>query len=475
MAIDYSEDLAFVFANFFRDASYEDLSEKHTEKIKQQVVDFLGCAIAGYDYPGPKQVREYNLHNGGVAETHVWGVGTKLPVAYAAQTNATAGHALDFDDVHDLVMHPGVISVSTSLALADYMGGMTGKQLMLNVALGAEMLLRMNRGSEPGTPIPDQGWHTTTLNGNLTAACLAATTLGLDFMEHVNAMGLGLHQASGTGQVTKDGGCAKRLGPGFAVRNGIISAQLAQAGVTAGYHALEGKEGYFRQYHRNDYDRDLVIDRLGDFWFAEGVLCKPYPCCRGTHNFIDCGIYLHDNHDIDVHEIERIDIKSGKGTLNLLGVPLEVKAHPQTPVDVQFSSSWGAVCGLVYGRATLSEYGNDELGIWNPLLREVADKVKTFEYDPRCDPKDIEKSPYEGAIVTVTMQDGTVYEKYFAEAMGSEEMPQSYDDVIKKFRGNLDYADHTPSAENVEQIIEVCSTLDTCEDVRVLNDLMVWA
>lgn len=475
MTIDYDEDLAFVFANFFRDAKYEDLSKNHTEKIKQQVVDFLGCAIAGYNYPGPKQVREYNLHNGGIEEAHAWGVGAKLPVAYAAQTNATAGHALDFDDVHDMVMHPGVISVSTSLALADYKGGMTGKELMLNVALGTEMLLRINRGSEPGTPIPDQGWHTTTLNGNLTAACLAAKTLDLDFMQSVNAIGLGLHQASGTGQVTKDGGCAKRLGPGFAVRNGIISAQLAKEGVTAGYHALEGKEGYFRQYHRNDYDRDLVIDRLGDYWFAEGVLCKPYPCCRGTHNFIDCGIYLHDTYDIDPDQIERIDIRSGKGTLNLLGLPLDVKTHPQTPVDVQFSSSWGAVCGLVYGRATLAEYGDDEKGIWNPKLREVADKVRTFEYDPRCDPRDIEKSPYEGAIVTVTMKDGSVYEQYYPEATGSEEKPQTYDDVIKKFKGNLDFADAKPSDANIEKIIEVCSDLDSCEDVRVLNELMVWA
>ena len=120
------------------------------------------------------------------------------------------------------------------------------------------------------------------------------------------------------------------------------------------------------------------------------------------------------------------------------------------------------------------EYADSETGIWNPLLREVADKVKTFEYDSRCDPKDIKKSPYEGAIVTVTMKDGTVYEKYYAEAMGSEEMPQSYDDVIKKFRGNLDYAAATPSAENVEKMIDICSKLDECDDVRVLNDLMVW-
>ena len=476
MAIDPNEDeLAFIFANFFRNAKYEDLSAKHTEKIKQQVVDFLGVAMGGYDYPGPKQIREFNLRNGGAEEAIVWGSGAKLPVSYAAQANATAGHALDFDDVHDLVMHPGVISVSTSLALADYMGGMTGKQLMLNVALGAEMLLRMNRGSEPGIPIPDQGWHTTTLNGNLTAANLAANTLGLTFDQQVNAIGIGLHQASGTGQPTKDGGCAKRIGPGFAVRNGIQSAQLAQMGVAAGYHAFDGKEGYINQYHRGDFSRELALEKLGDFWFAEGVLCKPYPCCRGTHNFVDCGIFLHDNYNIDPKEIERIDIKSGKGTLNLLGLPLETKAHPRNPVDVQFSSSWGAVCGLVYGRASLVEYADSETGIWNPLLREVADKVKTFEYDSRCDPRDIKKSPYEGAIVKVTMNDGTVYEKYFPEAMGSEEMPQTYDDVIKKFRGNVDYAGkNRPSEENVDKIIEICSELDKCEDVRILNELMVW-
>jgi 2-methylcitrate dehydratase PrpD len=424
--------------------------------------------------PGPLQVRELNLANGGTEQAHVWGPGVKLPVAYAAQCNASAGHALDFDDVHDLVMHPGVVSVSTSLALADYKGGMTGKELMLNVALGAEMLLRMNRGSEPGTPIPEQGWHTTTLNGNIVAANLAARTLGLTFEESLNAIGLGLHQASGTGQVVKDGGCAKRIGPGFAVRNGIISAQLAQRGVTAGIHALEGVEGYFKQYHRNNYDRNLVLEGLGDYWFASGVLCKPYPCCRGTHNFIDCGIYLHDHYDIKPEEIERIDIKCGKGTLNLLGLPLEVKAHPKTPVDVQFSASWGAVCGLVYGRATLAEYSDSEAGIWNPVLREVADKVKTLEYSPKCDPRDIKKSPYEGAIVTVTMKNGEVYEKYYPEAMGSEEMPQSYEDVIKKFQGNIDYAAKKPSAESIKKMVDICSELDKCEDVRILNDLMVW-
>ena len=68
MAIDYNEDLAFVFANFFRDAKYEDLSEKHTEKIKQQVIDFLGCAMAGYNYTATETIDGIARGYAGVSE-----------------------------------------------------------------------------------------------------------------------------------------------------------------------------------------------------------------------------------------------------------------------------------------------------------------------------------------------------------------------------------------------------------------------
>lgn len=474
MTINKEEDLAKVFAHFFQETKYEDIPESVRDEVKKQVLDFFGCAAAGAMKPGPVQIREYNLHNGGTPEATVWGPGTKLPVAYAAMCNAAAGHALDFDDVHDAVMHPGVISMSTAMALADYRGGMTGKELVAAVALGAEMIVRMNLGMHPGNPIPPYGWHTTSLNGSLVSANLAATILGLTFDETVYAIGLGYHQAAGNGQTTKDGGFAKRVGPGMAVRNGITAALLAQLGLTAAINSFEGEWGFAHTYMFDDFDRSAVIHELGERWEAGAVLCKPYPCCRGTHNFIDAGIYLRETYDIDPEEIERIDCLCGKGTLPLLGQPLSVKAHPKTPADVQFSCAWGVACGLAKGQATLKEYSDSDEGIFNPEIRAVAAKIATMGYSPEMDPKNPEVSMYEGAKVTVTMKGGAVHSVYLPSAKGSAENPQTYDDVVKKYYGNLAYAEKPLAADNGKRIAELCAHLEDIDDVRIFNQLMVW-
>lgn len=475
MAFSKDEDLAKIFATFYRETNFEDLPAHVVEETKKQVLDFFGCAAAGMMKPGPVQVRELNLHNGGTEEATVWGVGTKLPVAFAAQCNATAGHALDFDDVHDAVMHPGVISVSTAMAMADYKGGMTGEELISAVALGAEMLVRMNLGMHPGNPLIPYGWHTTTLNGNLVSANLAAKILGLGYDQTLYAIGLGYHQACGNGQTTKDGGFAKRVGPGFAVRNGITAALLAERGLTAAINSFEGEWGFAHTYMFDDFDREAVINELGERWEAGAVLCKPYPCCRGTHNFCDAGIYLHDTYDIDCDEIERIDCLCGKGTVDLLGQPLSVKAHPKTPADVQFSCAWGVASGLAKGQCTLKEYGDSEEGIFDPEIRAVAAKIATMEYSPEMDPKNPEVSMYEGAKVTVTMKDGEVYSVYLPSAKGCPDNPQSYDDVVKKYYGNLAYADKPIVEEYGKRIVDLCADLENLEDVRQLNDLMRWA
>lgn len=473
-AFDREEDLAKIFARFFRETSFDDLPPAVVEEVKKQVVDFFGCAVAGAMKPGPVQVRGLNLHNGGAQEARVWGPGVKLPVAYAAQCNATAGHALDFDDVHDAVMHPGVISMSTAMALADYREGMTGKELITAVALGAEMIVRMNLGMHPGNPVIPYGWHTTSLNGNLVSANLAAKILGLDFDQTVFAIGLGYHQACGNGQTTKDGGFAKRVGPGFAVRNGITAALLAERGLTAAINSFEGEWGFVHTYMFDDFDREAVIAELGERWEAGNVLCKPYPCCRGTHNFADAGIYLRKTYDIDPEQIERIDCLCGKGTLNLLGQPLSVKAHPKTPADVQFSCAWGVASGLAKGQATLKEYSDSEEGIFNPEIRAVAAKIATMEYSPDMDPKNPEVSKYEGAKVTVTMKDGAVHSVYLPSAKGCADNPQSYEDVVTKYYGNLAYAEVPIPETNGRKIAELCADLEQLDDVRVLNELMVW-
>lgn len=466
------EDLAKVFAKLFQETKFEDLPEGVVEAAKHQVLDFIGVAVAGAVRTGAREVRELNEEFGGTEQATVWGSGKKLPVPYAAQCNSTAGHTLDFDDVHEVaVMHPGVVSIPTALGLADYLGGMSGRDLITVVVLGADMISRMNLGVHPGKPIIPFGWHTTTLNGSIVTANLAAKMLGLSYEQTLHAIGLGLHQTGCASQANIDSGYAKRVGPGFAVRNGIVGALLAQKGLTAGIDSLEGKWGFYRQFHGNDYDREMIIDGLGTRWESANVSIKPYPACRGTHNFTDAGIKLHEDHNIDPEQIERIEMLCGEGTYDLLGSPLETKTHPKVAPDAQFGIAWGAACGLVVGRATLKEYAEDEFGIFNPVIREVSAKITSIEYDKSMD----NNGGYEGATVTVFMKDGKEYSVYLPLAKGSPSAPLTYAEVVTKYKGNLEAADKPIPAENGEKIIEFVQSLDSVEDARELNRLFVWA
>ena len=48
---------------------------------------------------------------------------------------------VDFDDVHeDAIMHPGVVAIPTALAVAEYVGGLSGSEFIAAVALGTDFI-----------------------------------------------------------------------------------------------------------------------------------------------------------------------------------------------------------------------------------------------------------------------------------------------------------------------------------------------
>ncbi len=159
--------------------------------------------------------------------------GDKVPTPNAAQVNATMAHSLDFDDVHeDAIMHPGVVAIPTALAMAEYVGGLSGREFFTAIALGTDFICRCGLATRPGESIHPYGWHLTTLYGYMTAAGVAARIMGMDEDKMTNAFGIAYHQSSGNGQPVKDGALTKRLGPGMAVRGGIASALMAKRGLT---------------------------------------------------------------------------------------------------------------------------------------------------------------------------------------------------------------------------------------------------
>ena len=460
-------DASQLFVRNFLDVTYEDLPAKTVDETKKQVLDYIGVAMGGYGQAGAREIRELAIEWGGAPQATILGCGAKVPAPNAAQANATMVHSLDFDDVHEAaIMHPGVVTISTALAMAEYAGSLSGKDFIQAVAVGGDMISRMGLATRPGDNVHKYGWHLTTLNGYMTSAAVAAKIMGLTEDQMTNAVGIGYHQSSGNGQAVKDGVLTKRLGPGFSVRGGIQAAMLAKKGVTGAKNSLEGVQGFYYVYHGNCYSRDLLVGELGKRFESENISIKPYPCCRGTHPTIDATLALVSENDIPPEDVAGIKIWAGRGTLDLLALPLEVKAKPRNYVDSQFSLVWGCATAIVKKRVTLSSY--TETAIREQAVLDMAAKI-SVEYDPKFDTGGLEPMYLE-----ITMKNGTTYAKLMETATGSPEKPATFEEVVSKFSGCNEFSARPMPKERAEKVIGTVRDLEKVGDIRELLSLLVW-
>src|SRR5689334_9648836 len=136
----------------------------------------------------------------------------RLPAPQAALLNASMGHALDFDDTLDTggSIHPGVSVLGAVLSISDSLGNVTGKELLLAVALGLDASCRIALASTV-----DRGWHRTAAMG-VGAAASAGKLLRLTPEQMLASFGIAYSQAAGNRQCILDGALSKRLQAGQA-------------------------------------------------------------------------------------------------------------------------------------------------------------------------------------------------------------------------------------------------------------------
>jgi len=473
-------DAIALFAKQFVKTGYEDLPSDVVEVTKREVLDLFACALAGQASPGVKETVELIKEWAGKEESSLFYSRQKVPAFMAAWANATMGHALDFDDVHDgAVMHPAVVAVPSAMAIAERRGGVDGREFITAVALGVDMICRLALASLPGydparpetwdLPFHAQrvnhGWHFTTLMGYLAAAGAAGKLLALDEQRLINAFGIAYHQCSGNHQGRDDGTHTKRLGPGFSSRSGVASALMAERGVTGPRNVIDGHMGLFTMYFQGGYDRELLVADLGSRWENVNVSFKPYPCCRGTHTNIDAALELVRTHGIKPADVKTIRVFADAGGYQMLSSPLDVKAKPRTPVDAQFSIPWGVATAIARGRVGLEHY--TEEAIRSADILDIASKIEMV-LDHGLDTKD--RTP--SGRVEITTVSGQSHVTQVDHPLGSPQRPMSYDDCAAKFRSCASLPGLSLPENQVEEVIELVRRLETLPDVSEVMGLL---
>jgi 2-methylcitrate dehydratase PrpD len=106
------------FAHWSHQCRFEDLSHQALEIAHLGFIDCLGVMLAGANEPVLKALRDWAHLQGGHARSRCVGQANRLPVSTAALINATAAHALDFDDFA-FSNHPSAVLCPAILAAAD--------------------------------------------------------------------------------------------------------------------------------------------------------------------------------------------------------------------------------------------------------------------------------------------------------------------------------------------------------------------
>ncbi|KAH7040821.1 2-methylcitrate dehydratase [Microdochium trichocladiopsis] len=440
---------------FVVDATYEQLTSREINKLKDLVADLIGIAAgaAGVCDSSEPFLKAVVALGGQSGNSTVFTKGNKFTPQHAAMLNAAFAHSFDFDDTHaPSILHPGATAIPAALAQAE-LSGADGKLLLLGIAVGYEVTCRIGRALNYGGYT--RGFHNTATAGIFGAVSAIAKIKGLSVIEVNNAFGLALSKAAGSMQFLDNGSWNKRLHPGFAVHDAFVVTALAEAGVLGATHPIEGKYGALHSYSATSTAKGLT-DGLGSEWIFAATAMKPFPACRMTHSAIEAVAGLAK--ESTGKTPEHIKVELSPGCYPIVGPPDKNRIHPVTIVDGQFSMHYQVAISWIYGM----EIGwrmYEEAQMKSPEVSALCDKVEVV-INPSV--RDLE------ARLTFTWADGTTTNIGQVYPKGEDEHPFSKEDVHKKFLSMVEPVYSSEVSKSILDTIEKIDDLTTADLVKLL-------
>jgi 2-methylcitrate dehydratase PrpD len=436
-------------AEHFTDTGYAQLAEPLLHEMRRLLLDYCGVALSGSREPTGQIVHRFVVGLGGAEQATVLGSTDRVPMMHAAFANAVAEHSIELDDVDDLALfHYGPPIVSAALAATQHRGA-SGHDLLVAMLAGGEMINRLSLATNPA--LRDHGFHTTPACGVFGAAVAAGRLLGLDTAQLTSALGLAGAQAGGLMEMYGPS-MQKRINPGPAARDGVVSAELAALGFVGADTILDGVRGFGAAF-ADGLDAERLLADLGES-IPVTVEYKPYSAARPIHNGIDCALNIRRAHAPDPQQIERIVIHRHPAWANY-----HTNTSPSTYHEAQVSLPFSVALAFVEGRAFPDQYADERLG--RSELTNVAHRVeiRTQEDLPRG----------VSCRMVVTMQDGTEFQEQVDYPKGSTGNPMDDAELEQKFRH---LAEPVLGADRLDRAVAAIWSIDQSPDVSELLDAL---
>lgn len=400
---------------------YTDIPAPAVDTAKRGFIDCVGVMFAGRNEPVVRILRETFTFPASDDSRILFDQGrTSSPEA--ALINATAGHALDYDDVA-IDGHPSVVLVPAVLAEGERLGA-SGEDLIAAYVAGYETWAEL--ASRDADKHHGKGWHPSAVFGAVAAAAAAARLASLDAECTAHALAAAASMAGGL--TANFGSMMKPLQVARASQSGVIAARLAAQGFTASPDALEHRGGFLNAFSPSGRVR---AEGPVASWhiLKSGLNIKRYPVCYGVHRSIDGVLSLMSGRGISPENIREIELSIGRLQAGILR-----HSRPQNALDAKFSAQFAASSAVLAGRVGLAELSDGF--VRSAPVQQMLAKVTVRPID---DPDPEEPLFSRCDQVRVTLADGTVLTGdpvrhalgHARNPIGMEELRLKFDDCVR--------------------------------------------
>jgi 2-methylcitrate dehydratase PrpD len=328
---------------------------------KMCLVDWVAVCLGARETPEAKILSRYVARTAQPGAAPMF-IGGSAPAPTAALINGTLSHCLDYDDTHiPTALHASGPTWAAVLALG---AEATSAEMDLLKAFvcGFEVGASLGSGGV-GVKLNESGWHSTAVLGRIAAASASAYLLGLSSEAIEDALGIAATQAGGL--TASFGTMAKPFHAGKAAMDGILSAQLADAGLIASKTLLDSPKGLLGTIFQ---DRK-TIPSLGQLSRYPEIMqnsLKPYAACQLAHAPIDAARLL--SKQLGNASVEAIIID-----VNPLAVEIAGVQNAKTPMAGRFSTAYCVALALKGFPVAPSDFTLERLS--DPEVVALASRV----------------------------------------------------------------------------------------------------
>lgn len=341
-----------------------DLDAELVQSATLALLDNIGCGLYGAQQRWGQIVNDLVLAERSHGNATLYGSTTPVAPIHAALANGTSTHGFELDDIIlGALAHPGAVVVPAALAAAEQTGA-SGRQLVLGLVAGYEMMARLGRAL--GADHNNRGFHTTGIAGPVAATVAAGIVKGFDAPRLLSAIGIACSSAAGIKAFTQGtGGMVKRMHAGRAAEAGVLACELAERGFTGPLEGIDGRFGLLEVIGGADTHPELLDQDLGTLFAITRVWVKVYPCCGLIHSTAHALEALKQEHRLLPEQVRQIRVRTSRRAVVQNGEP-----EPREPMAAQYSIPYCAGVALAKNPRDPAAYAEDNL--WDPVVRTLA-------------------------------------------------------------------------------------------------------